>query len=98
MAIRTGRALSRYEVLLLSRGVGRTDTETREAFEARVLFIDNGDWNDKFMYHWCLDGVCTCGGMQQARELLLRSFLEGVGGGPGLPLFYRWKNVEVAAA
>ena len=67
-----------------------------EDVKAEVRYYDNGDWNDPFVYHYCLPG-CRCGRTEpKARACTWGVVLKTVGPNCPLALEYRWKHMEEA--
>ena len=64
----------------------------------KTLRFDSGDWNSDQLVHYCLPG-CECGGneaasLSKAQEIARLS----MGSGIAVPLLYRFKHMEHAAA
>ena len=69
--------------------------------EVDILAIDNGDWDSWYITHWCVRGMCPlqCNGdgAKAKRTLKVRIQLS-LGSMPMVPLEYRWKGMDAAAA
>ena len=69
--------------------------------EEFIMAIDNGDWDDALIYHWCLGPTCqaNCGGVpDEAKRLMVDAIALSIGAPTETPLTYRWKGVEKFAA
>ena len=72
------------------------------ADEEHLLACVNDDWSSvESIIHWCVRGRCplACGGSADASKAMVTSALVNALGGPMVvPLLYRWKGFEKAAA
>ena len=85
------RRSARY--MQLSRPARDLDPDT----EARILSIDNGNWDDEACVHWCIRGRCphNCNGDARKSKRIFKDHVRiSICGGSQTPLEYRWKVFE----
>ena len=72
--------------------LSRIDRRLSEDDENMLLAMLNGSWESEAVTHYCLRGTCKCtsGAEAKSRVANLITMLI-LGGGPGVPLLYRWK-------
>ena len=58
----------------------------------------NGDPDADIVTHWCVRGVCRCGGARDFRKKMRKAVMAFCGDGQIHCELYRWKNFEVASA
>ena len=69
--------------------------------ENTILAADNGDWDDDLITHWCVRGKCPleCQGCpKKSLAIVTSAIVLSLGGPVVVPLLYRWKGFEKAAA
>jgi hypothetical protein len=86
-----------HAVSILRASVCNMDLKSERIDEIVKFF--NDDWTSQFWTHYCVVGECTFGcdrDPAKAAEVGTELNDEMVGGGPGVPLEYRFKGVEMS--